>query len=31
LPALTNSCQLMCTWGGIITVSYPGQKTVMAP
>lgn len=30
-PVLTNTCQLMCTWGGIITVSYAGQQTVMAP
>jgi hypothetical protein len=29
-PALINSCQLMCMWGGIIAVSYPGQMTVMA-
>ncbi len=25
LPALTNSCQLMCLWAGIITVTMPGQ------
>lgn len=29
MPALTNSCQLMCMWGGVITVSNPGQTTVM--
>lgn len=28
-PALTNSCQLMCAWGGVITISVPGQFTVM--
>lgn len=28
-PALTNSCQLMCTWLGVIAVSNPGQQTVM--
>jgi hypothetical protein len=28
LPALTNSCQLTCMWGGIITITDPGQKTV---
>jgi hypothetical protein len=27
-PALNNSCQLMCAWGGVITVSNPGQQTV---
>lgn len=26
-PALHSSCQLMCTWGGVITVSNPGQMT----
>ncbi len=25
LPALTNSCQLMCLWSGVITVTMPGQ------
>jgi uncharacterized Zn-binding protein involved in type VI secretion len=24
-PALTNSCQCMCAWGGVITISMPGQ------
>jgi hypothetical protein len=27
-PTLNNSCQLMCAWGGVITVSNPGQQTV---
>jgi len=27
-PALSNSCQLMCTWAGMISVSSPGQGTV---
>ena len=27
-PALTNTCQCMCMWGGVITVSAPGQVTV---
>ena len=27
-PALHNQCQLLCQWGGIITVSNPGQATV---
>jgi len=30
-PAVSNSCQLMCMWGGVITVSYPGQSTVTIP
>ena len=29
MPALTNSCQLMCAWGGMIAISNPGQTTVM--
>jgi uncharacterized Zn-binding protein involved in type VI secretion len=29
-PALTNSCQCMCNWGGVITISSPGTAmTVM--
>lgn len=27
--ALTSTCQLMCAWGGAITVTVPGQQTVM--
>jgi hypothetical protein len=30
-PAVNNSCQLLCAWGGIITVVSPGQVTVMVP
>lgn len=30
-PALNNSCQLMCMWGGIITISNAGQLTVNVP
>jgi len=29
MPALNNSCKLMCNWGGIIQVVVPGQFTVM--
>ena len=29
--ALNNSCQLMCAWGGVITISNPGQQTVNVP
>lgn len=27
-PALTNTSQCMCAWGGVITVTVPGQETV---
>lgn len=27
-PALTNTCQLNCIWGGVITIIDSGQKTV---
>ena len=27
-PALNNSCQLMCMWGGSITITIAGQMTV---
>ena len=27
-PALSSTCQLMCMWGGAITISLPGQMTV---
>ena len=28
-PALTNSSQCMCTWAGVITITNPGQVTVV--
>jgi len=31
MPALQNSCKLMCNWGGIIQMAVPGQFTVMVP
>ncbi|MFM2065542.1 MAG: hypothetical protein RLZZ584_451 [Pseudomonadota bacterium] len=31
LPALNNSSKLMCIWGGVISVTLPGQFTVMVP
>jgi hypothetical protein len=31
MPTLTNSCQLMCTWGGVITFSMAGQVQTTAP
>ena len=30
-PAVQTSCQLLCQWGGTITVSYAGQATVNSP
>ena len=27
-PALNNTCQLNCAWGGLISVTNPGQQTV---
>lgn len=30
-PALNNSSKLMCNWGGIIQVSYPGTTNIMVP
>jgi hypothetical protein len=28
-PALNNTCMCNCTWGGVITITSPGQMTVM--
>lgn len=30
-PALTNSSQCICAYGGVITIAAPGQFTVEAP
>lgn len=30
-PALNNSSQLMCMWGGIIQINNPGQTTIQIP
>lgn len=30
-PALTDSCKLTCMWGGVISISNPGQATVKLP
>lgn len=30
VPALNNTSQCMCAWGGVITISYAGQVTVEA-
>lgn len=29
MPAVNNSCKLMCNWGGVIEVVNAGQTTVM--
>ena len=31
LPALTNVCKCTCAWGGVISITSPGQVTVQAP
>src|SRR5471032_919718 len=31
MPALNNSSKLMCSYGGVIQISFPGQVTVMVP
>ena len=31
MPVLNNTSQLMCTWGGVITISMPGQLTEEVP
>jgi len=30
MPAVNNSCKLMCSFGGVIQIVSPGQFTVMA-
>lgn len=29
MPTLDNASKLMCTWAGVISVTYPGQTQVM--
>lgn len=31
MPTLNNSSKLMCSYGGVIQVTVPGQATVMVP
>ncbi|MBN2897613.1 MAG: DUF4280 domain-containing protein [Clostridia bacterium] len=31
MPALNNSSKLICNWGGIITITNPGQNKVLVP
>ena len=30
-PALTNTCKLFCAYGGVISLTMPGQMTVQGP
>jgi Domain of unknown function (DUF4280) len=31
IPALDNTCKLMCAWAGVISLATPGQFTHMIP
>lgn len=31
MPTLNNSSMLMCAWAGVISITMPGQFTVMVP
>lgn len=31
MPALNNSSKCMCMWGGVISITAPGQFTTMVP
>jgi hypothetical protein len=31
MPALNNTSKLMCTWGGVIQITVPGQVTTQTP
>lgn len=31
MPALDNQAKLMCTWGGVIQITAPGQTTILVP
>ena len=31
MPALDNQSELMCTWGGVIQITSPGEFTVAIP
>jgi hypothetical protein len=31
MPALNDSSKLMCTWGGVIQITMPGQFTTLVP
>lgn len=31
MPALNNTSKLMCSWGGVIQITNPGQTTTQVP
>jgi hypothetical protein len=31
IPALDDTCKLMCAWGGVISLSFAGQVTHQIP
>lgn len=31
MPALNNTCKCMCNWGGVISITVPGQFATQAP
>ena len=31
MPALSNMSKCMCTWGGVISITYPGQVQTQVP
>ncbi len=31
IPALDNTCKLMCAWGGVISIAFAGQVTHQIP
>lgn len=31
MPALNGTSKLMCNWGGVIQITYPGQVTTQVP
>ncbi|MFR5602497.1 MAG: DUF4280 domain-containing protein, partial [Lachnospiraceae bacterium] len=31
VPALNNSCKLMCAWGGVIQINSPGNTNTQTP
>jgi len=31
IPALDNSCKLMCAWGGVISINFAGEVTHQIP
>ncbi|HEX3654855.1 MAG TPA: DUF4280 domain-containing protein [Pirellulales bacterium] len=31
MPALNNTSMCMCNWGGVITISNPGEQTISVP